>query len=495
MQVSEPSVTLVSSGLRARAVLDDSLCEILPRWIGSQRVIYNAKVAEDRLFGAQRRQVMRDTGAEQVATPLDQQYSHFKSKELTPWLYEVPSQVLRNGAYRWMQGKQRQLKGLAKAPTLRKRHDFNSVLLTSELFRFHPLPAGAVPEGWRGHEVELGTETHPAGRLRFKSKLPYTIPSMITLRRTGSGKWWLSFNFENAVPLVLRSTAELAYEFNTLSDESLAAMTLALDRNTKDNCLADSAGASYDIKPRERERLERKAFGCTRYQRALKRQVKGSANREKTKRKIARSHEYGADVRKNFAHQTSHTLAESTYGVFVFEALQIKNMVRRPKAKQDASGRWLKNGAHAKAALNKAILGSAWGQTKQFLSYKVVRRNKLVVLVPAQYSSQECSRCGHTHPDNRKGSRFVCLHCGFERHADTNAAVVQKQRGIALIRSGVLENAPKPKKRVAFRRQKSLGDDSPEGPGNGLPMSVEPGVSHSVPEVRVRRAAGCEAEN
>jgi len=72
-----------------------------------------------------------------VKTPLDQQYAQFKDRELTRWLYEVPSQILRKRCgVRWMSAKQRQLKGLSQAPRRRCRKDFNSVVITRELFRF-----------------------------------------------------------------------------------------------------------------------------------------------------------------------------------------------------------------------------------------------------------------------------------------------------------------------------------------------------------------------
>jgi len=66
--------------------------QILLRWIGCQRLIYNAKVSEDRYFRSFKRRFLAVVGE-----PIDQGYSHFKT-ELTPFLNEVPSQVLRNGA-------------------------------------------------------------------------------------------------------------------------------------------------------------------------------------------------------------------------------------------------------------------------------------------------------------------------------------------------------------------------------------------------------------
>lgn len=461
------------SGLRVRAHLDPGLPEIVARWIGCQRVIYNAKVSEDRLFAAQRRLLLRDAPDTSGSTPLDQAYAHFKDPELTPWLAEVPSQVLRNGAVRWRQAKQRQLQGLAKAPRIRRRADFNSVWLTNELFRFIPLPG---PTGTVRHAIEIGTVANPLGRIHFKTDRPYTVPSSITLRLLGSGRWVVSFNFHDpaAAQTILRAPEELAYELNQLDDTALGEAVLALDRNIAANCLADSRGRQYGFTPAQQERLARKAVGRQRHQRKLARQQKGSKNHAKTKRKIAKSYEYGGNVRRNFAHQVSHALVKEDHRAFAFEGLKIQNMVRRPKAKQDAAGRWQHNGARAKAGLNAGILGAAWGLSKQFLGYKAARRNQLVVSVAAAYSSQECSQCGHTHPDNRDGSRFVCRRCGFAYHADINAALVQKKRAIALIRSRVLETPAKPKKRVAFMRKKPAGADSPG-------VSVEPCVSRPVP--------------
>jgi len=37
-------------------------------------------------------------------------------------------------------------------------------------------------------------------------------------------------------------------------------------------------------------------------------------------------------------------------------------MTRRPRAKRDEAGRFVKNGAAAKAGLNRSILGSGWGK-------------------------------------------------------------------------------------------------------------------------------------
>jgi hypothetical protein len=58
--------------------------QILLRWIGCQRHIYNAKVHEERYFRSFARKSLMHAGQQ---APIDQQYSQFKT-ELTPWLSE-----------------------------------------------------------------------------------------------------------------------------------------------------------------------------------------------------------------------------------------------------------------------------------------------------------------------------------------------------------------------------------------------------------------------
>jgi len=74
---------------------------------------------------------------------------------------------------------------------------------------------------------------------------------------------------------------------------------------------------------------------------------------------------------------------------------------------------------------NNAKLGKwAFGQLRDFITYKAKIAGVPVLFVNPAYTSQKCSRCGHTHEDNRKTqSEFVCLECGYESNADLNAAM------------------------------------------------------------------------
>ncbi|OYD68013.1 RNA-guided endonuclease InsQ/TnpB family protein [Rhodococcus sp. OK302] len=164
-------------------------------------------------------------------------------------------------------------------------------------------------------------------------------------------------------------------------------------------------------------------------QRQLSRQQKGSANLDRTKAKLGRMRLRLADRRGDWIEQTTTVLA-NTYSGAAVENLPIRNMTRRAKPKPDPDnpGVFLPNGGRAKSGLNRAILASCWGKFAQRLDHKMS-----VIAVPAAYTSQECSNCGHICPENRESQAvFRCRGCGFEHHADTNAAINIRDRGFDL---------------------------------------------------------------
>ena len=66
----------------------------------------------------------------------------------------------------------------------------------------------------------------------------------------------------------------------------------------------------------------------------------------------------------------------------------------------------------------------AFGQLRQFLSYKAQRAGVPVSFVDPAYTSQRCSTCGHTERRNRKNqAEFCCVVCQFASPADYNAAL------------------------------------------------------------------------
>jgi putative transposase len=441
-------------GNRFRCYPTPAQAQTLLQWIGCQRYVYNAKVGEDQYFRRFARKSLVHTG--QVA-PIDQQYSHFKT-DLTPWLSEVPSQILRNGAVLWKQAYSRYFQKLGGRPSIHKKHGKQAVWLTSELFEFRPVVDRATGE-ITGHQLCIGTRKHPVGVLAFKAHKDYKLPATVHIS-IHAGQWHVSFNCDDGhiEPSEKETTAWLM-EFDAVE---LRKMTVGLDRGVA-LPLADSDGQQYEFTPVQDKRLAAQDKHKKRWQKRQARRTKGSSNWVKAKRKVARYQRYGADVRRDLAHKTSYALAaDSRYKLFVFEALKVKNMTKKAQPKQDEQGRWLRNGAAAKSGRNKAILASTWGQTKLYLGYKARRRGKLVIEVPAFYSSQECGHCGHIHQDNRVSqSEFVCQSCGHIDHADYNAAKVIAGRGVRQLLAG--KGVKKEKKTCRITRQKVGAEGSEPG--------------------------------
>jgi len=62
----------------------------------------------------------------------------------------------------------------------------------------------------------------------------------------------------------------------------------------------------------------------------------------------------------------------------------------------------------------------SFAELHSFLAYKAPLYGSLLVKVDADYTSQQCPKCGHTTKANRKnaGLMFCCEECGYKLHAD-----------------------------------------------------------------------------
>jgi transposase len=248
-----------------------------------------------------------------------------------------------------------------------------------------------------------------AGWVRFRISRAWTDISAATSARIAlaNGRWTVSLTTSPAARTVPATTA-----------------VVGIDRGVA-NSVATSDGRMFHAPGfTAGEQVRFVAL-----QRRLARQVKGSANRDRTKAQLGRMRLRLADRRGDWIEKTTTGLA-TTYGAAAIEKLPIRNMTRRAKPKPDPDnpGAFLPNGGRAKSGLNRAILASCWGKFAQRLDHKMA-----VIAVPAAYTSQECSNCGHTCPENRDSQAvFRCQACGFEHHADTNAAINIRDRAFTI---------------------------------------------------------------
>ena len=117
-----------------------------------------------------------------------------------------------------------------------------------------------------------------------------------------------------------------------------------------------------------------------------------------------------AHIRADAIHHATKTIAARDEHVAA-EKLTPRNMTRRRVGK----------GRAAKAALNRRILDAAPGLFLRTLDYKLAARGLRLTLVPAAYTSQDCSACG-ARTDCGSDETYTCAACGSVMDRDHNAA-------------------------------------------------------------------------
>ena len=73
--------------------------------------------------------------------------------------------------------------------------------------------------------------------------------------------------------------------------------------------------------------------------------------------------------------------------------------------------------------VNRMLHAWPFAQLLGFIHYKAARAGVRVIEEDPRHTSQQCSGCGHTERGNRpRQAAFRCKACGYEVHADLNAA-------------------------------------------------------------------------
>jgi putative transposase len=109
----------------------------------------------------------------------------------------------------------------------------------------------------------------------------------------------------------------------------------------------------------------------------------------------------------------------------VVEDLNVKGMTAAPSPVENGDGTYARNGARAKAGLNRAVLDTSPGEVRRQLTYKLAwRGGRLVVADRFFPSSKCCSSCGETKAKLSLAERsYRCEHCGLVIDRDLNAAL------------------------------------------------------------------------
>jgi putative transposase len=325
-----------------------------------------------------------------------------------PWLADVPRHVCAQLLVELDKAWQRCFARLAREPRWKRRgRDFLSL----------------IESGCDRWNIEAHRLRFPKlGNVRTVVHRPLEgKPKTCTLKRDAVGDWFVSIVCEIELPEPAPRTEPV----------------VALDRGVV-NVVADSDGKLVPSPRFYANAMKHLA----RAQRIVARRKKGSKNREKAKLQVARLHRKVRRQREHVVHCLSAAYAKS-HGTVVVENLNTAGMTR------------------VGGGLARGILDSGWGKLVYCLRYKLAWSGGTLIEVPAAYSSQTCSACGHIDANSRRSQAvFCCTACGFRDHADLNAAKVLKSRAnrSALLGEGTVpETARRTKKRLRVARRATEG--------------------------------------
>ncbi len=184
-----------------------------------------------------------------------------------------------------------------------------------------------------------------------------------------------------------------------------------------DKFVATSNGDVID-RPRFLSSLHRK---LKLLQRRLKHKKKGSNNRHKLNRKIAKLHQHISETRKDWHFKLAYKLCDSaalaTPGASGAGMIFVEDIDFR---------------AWAKGMFRKHTLDAGFGQFLSILKFVCWKRGVYFAKVDKNYTSQVCPQCNnHTGKKELSVRIHECPECGYTTHRDVAAAQVIRNRGVS----------------------------------------------------------------
>jgi putative transposase len=337
--------------------------QVLARTFGCVRFVYNWALR-------QKTDAYYQHGERLYYAHLSSALTEMKRREETVFLNEVASVPLQQTLRHLDRAFLSFFEGRTAYPTFKKKHGSQSATYVSTAFK------------WDGTHLMLAKMDAPLD-IRWSRPLPDgSTPTTVTITKDGAGRYFVSV-------LVEEDIAPLPVTPNMVGlDLGLKSMVITSDGHTYGN-------------PRFFAKDEKK---LAKAQRTHARKRKGSKNRDKARKKVARIHARIADRRRNYQHQLSTQIIRENQIVCV-ESLQVKNMVKNH-------------------CLAKSISDVGWGEFVRQLEYKAEWYGRTLVKIDKWYpSSKRCFDCGHVLETLSLDVReWTCPECGVHHDRDINAA-------------------------------------------------------------------------
>ena len=416
-------------GFRFRIYPGEDQIARIKRWEGALRFLWNLAL-EQRLMGLARTDKRYPTAFDQI-------------NELTalraelPWLADVPRNVCAQLLVELDQAWQRCFKKIARRPRWKRRgRDFLGL-------------TEPHPKVWR---LDRGVLRFPKlGNIRAVVHRPLEGKPKSCTISCDIDQWFVSIVCEVEVDdPVPNGKPPVGIDVGVV------------------NLLACSDGKIIE-NPRY---LKAAKARLARAHRVVSRRKKGSRNQDRAKVRVAKLHRKIRRQRAHVLHVETTRIVKNHGRVFV-ENLNVKGMTASASGTVEEPG----TNVRIKSNLNRSVLDSGWGLARGMLDYKTFWNGGSLEPVVAAGSSQTCSECGHRDALSRVSRGwFCCTACGHAECADTNAAKVILQRGLAVettVTSCGGSAAGRPKKqqlRVARR-----GTRSNQGLGSSKVPAFRPG--------------------
>ncbi|MFB4300481.1 RNA-guided endonuclease InsQ/TnpB family protein [Actinomadura sp. NTSP31] len=270
----------------------------------------------------------------------------------------------------------------AKYPRFKsKKKSRGSAEYTTSAFRF------------RDGELTLAKMDGPLA-IVWSRPLPEGVrPSTVTVSQDGAGRWFVSLLCDDPAVRPLPAT------------DAAVGVDAGLD-----HLLTLSTGEKITNPRHERRDRERLAKA----QRHLSRKAKGSANRDRARRRVARVHARITDRRRDTLHKITTRLVRDNQTI-VIEDLSVRNLLRNH-------------------TIARAISDAAWSEFRSMLEYKAAWYGREVIAVDRWFpSSKLCSSCGTLHGRMPLSVReWTCDGCAATHDRDVNAARNLLAAGLAV---------------------------------------------------------------
>lgn len=124
------------------------------------------------------------------------------------------------------------------------------------------------------------------------------------------------------------------------------------------------------------------------------------------------------------AHENIQSVGRKEYGRFEIYLHSVANELLEEAGKYGCSHVIFEDLTHIRESIPRARWQHVWAFRRlyEYVEYKAAEYGVEAVQVESWNTSRRCSTCGFTHEDNRHCEDFECLKCGYENHADYNAA-------------------------------------------------------------------------